>query len=276
MMIARNLLIAAAAAALVQIPIGAAQQPGSLPVNWTVAPSGNDASKVQFGISYRTRNNHSQYSRTVPLADLQGLDAAQLASVAGAPVRFRIPREAGTLDCEGIVRRQRGTGECSFVGDERFAAELGRRGIGRPDVHQQFQLAMADVGLPVVAELERQGYQRPSIKDLVSLGIHGAGMSYLRSMDAVGHRVGTVGELVKMRIHGVKPALVREMAALGYTNLGGEQLTKLAIHGVSPGFVRGMHDAGYRNLSIDQLIRLRIHGIKPEDARQANAAFARQ
>src|SRR5690349_13408347 len=112
-----------------------AEGPSRLPesIDWSIAPDGGQepADEVQLSLSYRNGNDRSMWSNTTPLAELAGLDRAQLGSREGIPVHFQIVREAGRFDCEGIVRRERGTGECRFSGDESFAAELDRRGIGR-------------------------------------------------------------------------------------------------------------------------------------------------
>ena len=275
-------------------------------IEWTLSPAEDRApdEMVQLGVSYRTgKGGHSQMSRPVRLRELQGLTAAQLETTGGTPVRFRIVRDAGSLDCDGVVRRRRGTGECWFQGDARFAEALDRRGIGRPSPSQQLQLALHGAGLDVADELARQGYARPTISDLVQAGIFDVDVAYLRSIDASGYRAGTVDKLVKMRIHGVdpayikelaaigpryarlpidqlvafrihgvKPALVRELAQLGYA-VPADKIVAMSIHGVTPDFVRGMANAGYRRLTADQLIAMRIHGVSPDMARRANAAL---
>ena len=86
---------------------------------------------------------------TIDAATLQGLSAGQLAGD-GGPVRFRVPRDAGTLRCDGIVRRGRGTGECTFVANAAFADALAARGIGRPTPDEQFSMALNDIGIAYV------------------------------------------------------------------------------------------------------------------------------
>ena len=84
----------------------------------------------------------------------------------GGQVRFRIARDAGTLDCEGVARRGRGTGECSFSPTRSFAATLAERGIGPPTADEQFSMAMHDIGLDYVDEVRppelRHADARPS------------------------------------------------------------------------------------------------------------------
>ncbi len=272
-------------------------------IAFTVAPTQKSAGEIQLELSYRTAKSRSNNSRPIALAELQGLTAAQLASTSGRPARFRIVRDAGSLECDGIFRNGRGTGDCRFAANAGYAAALAKRGIGNPSAEQQFQLAMHGGDLAVVDELARQGYQRPSISKLVETGIFNVDVPFLKALDGAGYRVGNVSKLVEMKIHGVTPAYIAELAAIspnyrklpvdalvemrihgvtparireyakaGYTGLSRSQIVSMAIHGVSPDYVKQMADAGYRNLTPEQLVNMRIHGVNAEMARVAKAA----
>lgn len=294
------------AAGVLTIPlIGTAASSQGLPIEWTLSPrSSAPSDTVQLALSYRTGSNgHNMNSGSWKLAELQGLTAAQLGSSQGSPATFRIAREAGVLDCSGVVRQWRGTGECSFRPDARYAAALQSRGIGRPNLREHYQLMVQDVGTPLIQELERQGYKRPGIDDLVAAGIHGVTVPYIRSMAAAGYRLGKVDELVAFRIHGVDADYVREMAALsppggrysadqlvamrihgvsaakareyaqlGYRGISHGDLVSMAIHGVTPTYIRELADLGYRGLSASDLVSMRIHGVTPAYVRDMRAA----
>ena len=272
----RNFIAAACAAFLVVASQGpaSAEGPRELPerIDWAITPSGNDSDdQVQLTLSYRSGRGHSNWSNSTRLSELQGLDPAQLASDDGSQVRFQIVRDAGRFDCDGIVRRERGTGECRFQPDAAFAAALAERGIERPTEAQHFQLALARVGLDLVDELERHNYPRPGIDDLVRAGIHGVSADYVRGMTEAGYHVGAAEGLVEMRIHGVTPDYVRSLAEAGYRPET-ETLKRLAIHGVTTDYIREMGAAGYRELSADDLVELRIHGVTPAFVRALAAA----
>ena len=276
-------------------------------IDFTIAPSAKTADAVQLELSYRTGRGQSRNSGPIALRELQGLSAAQLASTSGTPVRFRLVRDAGTLDCDGVVRQQRGTGDCRFAANPAFAGELARRGIARPTADQQFQLALHRADLAVVDELNRQGYAKPTPEDLVETGIFGVTVARLRALDAAGYRAGTVDKLVEMSIHGVTPDYIREMAAIGpayrrlpvdqlvemrihgvtpakirafadagYPDLTRKQIMDMSIHGVTPAFVQEMASAGYGNLPPEKLVEMRIFGVNADMARRANAAFGRR
>lgn len=269
----RKMLIVLVSSAMLGAPGTAAN---SLPIEWSISPAGIErgSEKVQLTLTRRLEGNgRSMQSRPLPLAELQGLSQAQLDS-AGSPASFRIVREAGVLDCQGVVRQHRGTGECSFAPDARFASELERRGIGRPTEHQQFQLAIQNVRLALVADLERQGYERPSVGTLTAASIRGVSLSYLQSLEKAGYRLGTLNDAIKFRIHGVDASYLRELAGLrtGNNRFSPDEVVAMRIHGVSPSFIRQMAAEGYRGLSAKQLVTMRIHGVTPAFAREMRGA----
>jgi len=235
-------------------------------IGWVIAP--NDAADtVNLTLDYRNATTRMSWSSPTPIADLPGLNAAQLASEAS--VRFAIAREAGRLDCEGIVRARRGTGDCRFTPDAVFSAELSRRGIGAPSPQQSFNLALGGVGLALVDALERQDYARPSIDDLIAAGVHRITPDYVREMAEAGYRVGAVDGLVELRIHRVTPTFVRDMVAAGAGRFAARELVALRIHRVTPEFVRELSALGYQDLSADDLTSLRIHRISGDFVRGA-------
>ena len=269
-MLVKTLILTAAAAAL--LPLGdagdtagaanaAAVQEGrawNRELRFELQSAETDRTdRINLSLRHGSGNHQSHYGRTMALADLEGL------AMTDGPARFRIVREAGIIDCEGVVRSLRGTGECRFTPDSAFAAELQRRGIGRASDEELFHLAMAGVGRALLAELERQSYPRPRVSDLVALGIHGADVDYLRGLDSAGYRVGNLEQLVAFRIHGVTPAFISEMAALGgqFSGMAPERLVEMRIHNVTPGFARAMAETGQREFGPSQLVAMRIHGL---------------
>lgn len=290
-----------ASTALLLAAPGAAQLPDR--IAFSVTAREKTPGEVRLQLSYRTARSRSSDSNPVALAELQGLTAAQLASPSGGPARFRLVREAGSLDCDGVIRNRRGTGDCRFAPTVGYAGELARRGISRPTAQQQLQLAIQGSDLAVADELIRQGYRIPTVAQLVELGIFNVDVPFLKALDSSGYRVGTVAKLVEMRIHGVTPDDIRELGAIsptyrklpvdaliemrihgvtparirayakaGYTELTRRQIVDMAIHGVSPDYVQQMADAGYLDLTPEQLVNMRIHGVNAEMARVAKTA----
>ncbi|HYD13347.1 MAG TPA: hypothetical protein VEC11_10915 [Allosphingosinicella sp.] len=257
-----------AIALLLLVPAAGPAQPADTAVrsaetlSWTIAPSGTPG-RVQFEISRRSANSHWRSSSTVDLAMLEGLGVDRLDGESG-PVRFRVARDAGTLACQGTAWRGRGTGECSFLADERFAATLAERGIGRPSVDEQFSMTLNNIGYAYLDELQRQRYDTPTATDLAQAGNHGVTLAYLRDMGGHNYRVGRLAALIRMRDHGVTPDYIEGLARHDVRDIPAEEIVRLRDHGVSADYVGELRQLGYRRLSTEEMIRLRDHGVTPD------------
>ncbi len=225
---------------------------------------------VQLELSHRSPGRSYTTGRPVRIADLQGLDPS-----AAGQVHFRLMREAGTFDCEGVMHRRNGVGECRFLPDSAFAAGLARRGMGEATPYQLFSLAMGDIGLAYADELERQHYARPSVQDLVDAGNHGASIDYLRSMGGLGYRVGTLAALIRMRDHGVTEDYVRELVGAGLRDIPADTLVQMRDHGVSPTYIGELRRHGYGDLPVMSLIALRDHGVGADYVAELDAGGIR-
>lgn len=259
--------------------------------------------KVQLSLHSRWgRNSRSNWTQSYHVGELRGLAASQLNAASAAPVRFALIREPGRLDCAGSASRGGGQGTCGFTPDAGFAAELVRRGIGRPDAHTAYSLTMAGVGRGLLDALAEYRYVTPTLSQLTAMGIHGATAPYVRALAASGYRLGSANDLVAFRIHGVdagyiaalgaanpslrrvpandlvafrihgvRPELVRAYNHVGDGALQPKDLTAMAIHGVTPAFIEKLAALGYRRLPASDLVQMRIHGVTPEFARAVRA-----
>jgi len=230
-------------------------------ISFTIEPS-QRAGMVQFQLSRREGRSNWVHGRSIEASALEGFGATD------GPLRFRLVRDAGTIDCDGVMRAGRAIGECSFAADAGFAALLAERGIGSPTRDQAFSMAMSDIGRAYVDELARQRYDTPSAADLARAGDHGVTMDYLVRMGGHGYRVGRLASLIRMRDHGVTPEYVAELAQLGVRDVSPEDIVRMRDHGVQPAFVAALRGHGYQDLPIDQLIRLRDHGVTADYVRR--------
>jgi hypothetical protein len=198
------------------------------PIQWTVGRAARDEepAHIQLSIGYpSTTGSGVGWTRgAVSLAELQGLTEAELNATAETNVRFRIVRDAGTLACSGSALRYRGTGQCRFLPNERFATVLEQRGIGSPTERQQFSLTIHDTGYALIEELVRQHYARPTLDEFVSAGSNGIDVDYLRAMDAAGYRFGDVRTLIRAQANSVSPQFVLDLKTRGYAHLSIDEL----------------------------------------------------
>jgi beta-lactamase regulating signal transducer with metallopeptidase domain len=240
--------------------VGTAMQ-DDLPGTWELRPT-----KTAGMVHLRLVEGDNTRGTSVPLASLEGLTEAQLAG-AGGPVQFRITRDAGTLQFEGVLRSGVAAGTFSFTPNAGFPAGLVKRGFTAPTAREQYQLARADIGYAFLDELNRLGYAKPDTAGLVKAGQHGVDVTYLRDMGALGYALGSLPPLITLRDHGVTPDYVRGMAQEGYAKLPADTLRQARDHGVGPEYVKGMREAGYAGLTLEALINARDHGVTPEYVR---------
>ncbi len=262
---------AAAAASLLLVPGAAtAQEPRS--IEWEMAPRPRpEPGIVQFGLSFRHDRDgkgRSQSSGPRALSELQGMDAAQLASAQNLPVRFRLSGEAGALDCQGEAKQQRGSGTCAFTASASYADSIAREGLERPSTMQQLHMMLHKVTLRYVGELRSLGAAPKDLDMLIGMAIHDVTPDYVRGLQRAGYSGLSAGELTGMAIHDVTPEYVAELGRLGYSRLPASKLMAMAIHDVDPALVREMRSLGLGPLSADDLVALSIHKVTPDYVRQ--------
>ena len=258
------LLAASACAALAVSSTCFAAEWSALP--FQVAKT-KDAGRVQFSIEHRQGGQRSNnWSHTLPLAELQGLSAAQLQARDATALRFALVRPAGRLDCTGSARSSSGRGQCAFAANEAFAAMMARRGIGRPDRDQGVKLVMSDFRPEVLDALAAAGYPRPTLDEAVALGIFRIDPSYVRGLAGAGYRLGSIGDLVAFKIHKVTPDYIAGFARIGHRNLPADKLVAMRIFNVTPEDVRALDTDGVASTS--QRMRLRLAGLEPGSRRR--------
>jgi beta-lactamase regulating signal transducer with metallopeptidase domain len=205
-----------------------ATQGGSFAVRpATLADGPANAGRIHFMLQTPGLNTFYEEPTKV-----DGLTREQLA-VVGAPLRFRLRRDAGTFEFTGSVRNGYGAGRFEFVPDATFADSLARRGIRAPSAEQQFSLARHDVSLAYVNELLTQGYAVPTIEQLVHAGTTGADLDYIREMAALGYRERTIDGMIRVYNQGVDPAFIKEANARAGRTLTVAELVQYRNSGVS-------------------------------------------
>jgi hypothetical protein len=241
-------------------------------------------------LEYHRIQGHSEDSWTESFdatpAEIQPSVLAQLRS--GGRRNFTVAEDAGQFQAQGDFSGDQGGGTWVFDPNPGFAEELARRGIGRPDDKQQFELAISRFRLASLDALAASGFERPSIDDLIRMIEHGVTASYIAAMKNVNIRPKSVSSLIRLRDHGVDPlyaeqmlrfdpglsgddlvelrdhgvssAYVTTLSSLGYHPVPGD-LIRLMDHGVSTSFIQRMRSHGYTHLSVEDLIRLRDHGF---------------
>jgi beta-lactamase regulating signal transducer with metallopeptidase domain len=244
---------------------------------WDMRP-GRDPGAVQISV----RTARGSHGRTLRIADVEkvtgnvpGAQAAFSGSRSGT-VHFPLVREAGTFTVDGVGSNGVWAGTWTFAPNAAYAADLERRGIGRPTTLDQLDLAIADVGKEYLDALSAAGYAKPNVQLLVRAAQHGVDLGYLKEMTALGYKLGALDPLIRLRDHGVDPSYIRGMAASGISGLAADELVRTRDHGVDPQYIAGLKSLGYTGLPVDTLVTARDHGVDPEYIRGMQAAGFKQ
>jgi hypothetical protein len=86
---------------------------------------------------------HSTHGETIAIEQLDGLKPLLLRD---GPAKFRLKRDAGVFEFDGVLRRGAGGGTMEFLPSETFANDLAKRGFEKPTRAEQFKMAWHDTG----------------------------------------------------------------------------------------------------------------------------------
>ena len=194
------------------------------------------------------------------------LDPAQvrdiLASTSGAgAVTFRIAREAGTLDFEGTVRGDGGSGIYTFREDPGFRDRMARAGFRGLDDDDVFAAAVHDVGTDGARRLGEMGFRDVDFDDLMSAAIFDVDEGLLQEAQAAGFGRPDLEDLVAMRIHGVTRDFLEGMSEEGFHFEDLDDAMAFRIHGITREYLRELRQDGFTDLDADEVLRIRIHGL---------------
>jgi len=228
---------------------------------WTAEVSKKSSDRIQFNLSRQTEGtSHNNFGNEMALADFQGLTREQVTG-AKTEVKFRLAREAGTFDFEGIFRDGRGAGVWTLTPSQAFIGEMRSRGFDNLSEEKLVASAMLDVRVKTVDDLKAAGFDHLSMEDVIKATIFKITPEYIGELKSLGFENLGLEELVKGRIFKIDAAFAREVKEMGYGQESMEALVKMRIFKVTPEFLREMKTAGLSNLSIEDLVKLRIFKI---------------
>jgi hypothetical protein len=247
--------------------------------DWTATLVDNK-SKINLNFEQSREPGHKhQIGQTYDFADFQGLSHENVRS--GGPVKFKLVREAGTIDCEGSFQNQRGSGTFRFTGNQAFVSAMKSRGFdfekdsaANDRLHGQnklFTAAALNVTTALADDLSSAGFTKLDVDDLFKAAIFKIDSQFMREMKANGFPNPDMEELVKARIFKVDGDLVRLASQLGFEKNSLESLVKMRIFKVTPEFVAELRGEGLTDLSIEDVVKLRIFKIDSEFIRKAKA-----
>jgi len=225
------------------------------PMSWQMQPM-PDGRVAQVVLS---THPHSWQSETIPLEQFDGLKPLLQKD---GPAKFRLKRDAGVFEFDGVLRRGAGGGTFEFAGNDAFANALVKRGFGTPSWAELFKMAWHDTGFALIDELAAQKYQKPTLQRLIDTGDHGIDRAYVREMTVLVKDLNTVDDLIRQHDHGIDGAYIRDLAALGLKNLTANDLVRAHDHGINRKWLTNVRARNSVQLSLDHLVSLHDHGVE--------------
>jgi hypothetical protein len=225
--------------------------------SWTIAPS-KQPGMVNFGLSYRDGEGHSQHDSDWPVSALQALD---LATPGRHDVKFTVNREAGRIEGEGFISGGDGAGLFRFEPAPDFAPAMARIGFGGIDGRMQLAMAIHDVTQAFARTMRAENLSGLDTDKLIACRIFDVNPQFIRELRAAGLSAKSVDTLIAFRVHEVTPAFVEKIGALGMGRPDADQLIALRVHDVTPEYIAQMKGRGLKNLTLDQIVQLKVHDI---------------
>jgi hypothetical protein len=231
----------------------------------------NDSDKVQLTLVRRTaRGGEQNSSNGVALGELQGLTRGQAVG-ARTEVNFRLVREAGTFQCEGMFREGKGAGHWTLTPSRSFVSAMQSRGYDNLTEDDLFSAALFDINTRAIEDLKAAGYDRLTFKELIEASIFKVTGDFAREMKSAGFDNLTFKQLVEARIFKVDAQYAKDVQAMGFERQPLKSLVEMRIFKITPEFIRDMRSMGFENLSLKQLTELRIHKVTPEFVNELKA-----
>lgn len=225
---------------------------------WTAEPAKDHAELLQFRLI--CSQDIGSTDRPLAPSELQGLDPAAVHGEHAA-VKFRLAREAGTIQFEGSFNEGVGSGEFTFTANPEFLAAMKQMGYPIAD-DKPFVLTVIDMTRAFVQELRSLGFN-PGLDKLIEARIFNINREQVNGLKAVGVSDLPLDKLIQYRIFHVTPEYVQQMRA-AFPGISVEKMTEMRIHNVTSAFASEMSRLGYSGLNVDQLIAFRIHNVTPD------------
>ena len=228
-----------------------------------------DLDKGDLHISFKYRNEKGESNNqgmSFSYGELDGLDRGQVEGVTQS-VRFRLVREAGTIDLSGTFNDGKGSGNFTFTPNASFRSSMASRGFDFSD-KQMFAAATLNVTVALADDLRSSGFSNLETDDLFKAKIFKIDSNFMRDMAATGYPGLEMEDLVKARIFKIDADFVRDVVAMGFQSKSFEELVKFRIFKITPEYLRDMQTAGFPNIDSEQAVKLRIFQVTPEFVRE--------
>jgi len=226
---------------------------------WTLRP-GDNPGMVHFTLAISWPGGGDSYSSSdLPESDFDGLD---LWGSGRREVQFAIVRDAGRLECDGLMKGKRGSGFFRFVPNPDYAKRMQTLGF---DVEErdQFGMTLHDVSIEFAEQMQSAQIRGLDTDSLIPFRVHRVTRAYVDDLRREGQSELDADGLIAFRVHGVSADLIRQLRSTGYEP-DSDDLIALRVHNASPEWIEELRARGYERVDLDDLIAFRVHGVSPD------------
>jgi hypothetical protein len=230
--------------------------------DWTIHKS-DDPGKVEFSLMEYRHGGNSIHASNWPMSSFPSVDFSKPGR---QDVHFTISRDAGKIECEGLLRDGEGAGTFHFQPDPNYAREMGSLGFlfdESSEADKQYTMAALDVGFEFARQMKAERLIDLDTDRLIAFRIHGVDSTFIEALRSAGLKISDSDKLIAFRIHGVTPQMVSFLHQFGYSP-DEDMLIAMRIHGASPEWMAALKNRGYDHVELEKLIAFRIHGVSPE------------
>jgi len=245
---------------------------------WKADTRNEESGKIHLSFERRTHNGKSQNGTSFDYADLQGLTRDQAQN---GRVTFRLVREAGTIECEGMFTAGKGSGTFTFTPNRSFVDAMKSRGFdfeetmkkGRDGSTEERLFTAATIGITTALadDLKSANFGPLDVNDLFKAAIFKVTSEFMVEMKSTGFPNLGMEELVKARIFKIDADFVRQIREMGFEKADFEGIVKFRIFKVTPELLNMLKSEGYGDLSSEQVVKFQIFKIDQDFIRKARS-----
>ncbi len=219
--------------------------------------------EIQLSLERRTEGGRNNHGSGYKISDFEGLSSDQINST-NSTASFRMVREAGTIDFEGVFHNGLGTGTFRFTPNPAFVENMRSRGYTNISQERLFTATFLNLTMSFIDDLRSVGFGDLGIEELFKARIFNVTPQFMTDMKSIGFPGLGMEDLVKARIFKIDADFARQVKEMGFANDSMEGLVKLRIFKITPEFLREMRATNFPNLSSEEAVKLRIFKVTPE------------
>jgi hypothetical protein len=245
---------------------------------WKAEAKNRKDGKIQLSFERRSeKGGRHQNSQGYDLNEFEGLNSD---NIQNGKVNFRLVREAGTIEAEGVFTDRAGSGSFVFNPNPGFVDAMRSRGFDftrsagkhSHDMNERlFAAATIGVTTKLADDLNSANFGPPEVDDLFKAAIFKITPEFMAEMKATGFPNMGMEDLVKARIFKVDADYVRQVRDMGFEREGFEGLVKFRIFKVTPELLSSLRSEGFNDLTAEEVVKFRIFNIDTDFIRKAKA-----